>query len=136
METRKISRGERNNNPLNIRVSNNAWIGKMVSQDGVFEYFKTNYFGYRAAYLCLLKHYNRGYCTIEKLINKWAPDTENPTSDYIRFVSKNMNIRPDVRLDWSHPHVFLLMYYMCVFENGYIIDRQALSEVCLINFTK
>lgn len=136
METKKISRGERNNNPLNIRISTNAWIGKLTSQDGVFEYFQSNYFGYRAAYLCLIKHYMRGNYTIREIVSKWAPSVENDTNKYIAFVAKNMNKGWDEKLTWSHANVYLLMYYMCIFENGYIIDSSALSNVCLHYFTK
>lgn len=136
METKKKSRGERNNNPLNLRISKNAWIGILTSQDGVFEYFQNNFFGYRAAYLCLKKHHNRGCDTIAKLINKWAPPVENNTNAYIEFVSEQMGIDANVKLQWSYDVVFLLMYYMCVFENGYIIDKKSLSDVCMHYFTK
>lgn len=136
METKKISRGERNNNPLNLKISKNAWLGILTSQDGIFEYFQTNYFGYRAAYLCLKKHHDRGCDTIGKLINKWAPSVENNTNKYIEFVSERTGIDANMKLQWSYSNVYLIMYHMCVFENGKIIDREALTRVVYEFFTK
>lgn len=71
-------RGYRNNNPLNIRISNNPWSGKVTDNtDGAFEQFVDIAHGYRAGLLNMRTQINRGNNTIRKLINIWAPASDN-----------------------------------------------------------
>lgn len=91
-------RGIRNNNPLNIRKGNN-WKGERHPQtDKSFEEFQTMEMGIRAGFK-LLKNYITGYGgkvhpynTIEKIVRRWAPPTENATQRYIDFVAKDSGI--------------------------------------------
>ena len=47
-------RGYRNNNPLNIRISGNNWIGEIKpSGDKSFCQFETMAYGFRAAMCCI-----------------------------------------------------------------------------------
>ena len=93
-------RGIRNNNPLNIRKGNN-WKGERPHQtDKAFEEFQSMEFGIRAGFIILRKYIN-GYFgltakhnTIEKIIRRWAPPSENATQNYIDFVAKDMGIAP------------------------------------------
>ena len=83
------TRGERNNNPCNIRISSSAWLGKISpSQDDAFEQFDTPEHGIRAAAKLFLTYF-REYklTTIQGLINRWAPPEENNTSSYVAQVS-------------------------------------------------
>ena len=128
METRKVSRGDRNCNPLNLIKSNNDWIGKVESDDSRFEKFLTHYLGYRAAYICLKKHYSSGCNTLSSLIAKWAPETENKTSEYIHFVSKFSGIYPSEIFGWNYNNVLNIMKSMSIYENGYCPNENALKE--------
>ena len=91
-------RGIRNNNPLNIRKGNN-WKGERPHQtDKAFEEFETMEMGIRAGFK-LLKNYITGhngktkpYNTIDKIVRRWAPPTENATRNYIDFVSQDSGI--------------------------------------------
>lgn len=93
-------RGIRNNNPLNIRKGNN-WKGERHPQtDKSFEEFQTMEMGIRAGFK-LLKNYITGYGgkvrpfnTIDKIIRRWAPPTENATQRYVDFVCKDAGIKP------------------------------------------
>lgn len=90
-----LPRGYRNNNPLNIRKSSNAWKGKITpSGDSAFEQFTSMSYGYRAAFV-LMRNYIKNYrCdTIEKIISRWAPNNENNTLGYIRSVVNIINER-------------------------------------------
>ena len=136
METRKQTRGERNCNPLNIKKTSIKWHGKVEGNDPIFESFKDCYSGYRAALICLYKHYRNGSNTVNLLINKWAPSSENNTRKYVEFVSSLMSLAPNQTFFWSYSNVSLIMYHMCVFENGKIIDREALTKVVYEFFTK
>lgn len=91
-KTTKLPRGIRNNNPLNIRVGNN-WKGEVsVNTDGAFEQFQTIRMGMRAG-LKLLRNYISGWDgkrvpvkTVDAIIRKWAPPSENATKKYLDTV--------------------------------------------------
>lgn len=136
METRKQTRGERNCNPLNIKKTSIKWHGKIEGNDSIFESFKDNYSGYRAALICLYKHYRTGSNTVNLLINKWAPSSENCTKNYVDYVSYLSLLGPNQVFPWSYLNVYLIMYHMCVFENGKIIDGEALIKALHEFFTK
>lgn len=94
-------RGYRNNNPLNIRISNNPWQGKVSDNtDGSFEQFVDMAHGYRAGFINMRTQINRGNNTIRKLINIWAPasDSNNP-ENYAKFVSSTSGIPIDAVID-------------------------------------
>ena len=87
------SRGERNNNPLNIRRSTDRWEGARQEQtDNSFVQFKSLAYGYRAAWKILQSYYDRfasqgkGF-TVRNIIYRWAPPSDgNATEAYIRKV--------------------------------------------------
>ena len=85
---KKTPRGIRNNNPLNIRyVEANNWQGRVVvKKDREFEEFTSMVYGLRAAFCLLYNYINKGHDTIEKIISKWAPASENNTEAYIKKV--------------------------------------------------
>lgn len=97
-DNKKVPRGIRNNNPLNIRVGNH-WQGeKSISSDKEFEQFESMQMGIRAGFK-ILRQYMSGYGgatrpfnTIELMVKRWAPSTENPTKRYTDFVSKMSGI--------------------------------------------
>ena len=85
-------RGLKNNNPLNIRHSKDQWQGASIPQtDKDFVQFKTMAYGYRAAWRTLHTYYKRlrdrkKLFTVENIISRWAPPTENDTKSYIHSV--------------------------------------------------
>lgn len=117
-------RGYRNNNPLNIRISNNQWQGKVANNtDGVFEQFVSMEYGYRAALKLIQNYINLyGLNTVAEIISRWAPDNENDTKRYISTVcaqnnwSANKVIDPNNMQDMAD-----LVYAMAIVENGYTI---------------
>jgi hypothetical protein len=120
-------RGIRNNNPLNIRLSNDKWQGQVLPQrgsgEGVFCVFYNMEYGWRAAFRILCNTYYNKYKlrTIRDIVSRWAPNNENNTAAYIRHVSDYTGIGPDKVLaspkesptDW-----LLIGYAMAVVENG------------------
>lgn len=119
------TRGYRNNNPLNIRISNNAWKGKIpVEQntDGSFEQFQTMAYGFRAGMKNIKTIVNRGYNTLTKLINIWAPASDGnvPT----RYVQRIVNTFPDtftadtIINPNNQDMMEKLVYAMAIVENG------------------
>ena len=89
-----MKRGIRNNNPLNIRHSADRWQGARKEQtDQSFVQFESMAYGYRAAWKTLDTYYKRlkerkKHFTVENIIARWAPPTENDTQAYIRTVLK------------------------------------------------
>lgn len=116
-----LPRGYRNNNPLNIRKNaSNAWKGKVVpGSDPAFEQFITMAYGYRAALYLLRKYIGQGHNTIRKIINKWAPPSENNTSGYVSHVSGRSGISADTILDRNDQEKLCkIAYAMAWSENG------------------
>lgn len=94
MEKKQMPRGFRNNNPCNIRKGGN-WQGldNITPDDGEFCRFTSMAYGFRAALWLLRKYYNKyGLRTVESIIRRWAPESENNTAHYIRYVATSANV--------------------------------------------
>ena len=94
----KLPRGLRNNNPGNIRLTKGKWQGEIEGTDKSFKTFKDIMWGYRAIFLLLDSYISKGYDTIRKIINRYAPPHENITSSYVKNVSKRAGIKPDKKI--------------------------------------
>ena len=116
--------GIRNNNPLNIRlVPENRWQGRIPPErnsDGEYEQFETPIWGIRAGVRLVIAHFDRrGADTIRKLIEIWAPPSENNTDAYVAFVAARTGFGPDERLDFHRfEHLRPVVEAMIGFENG------------------
>ena len=100
-----LIRGERNNNPGNIRISAAAWRGKIApNTDGAFEQFDTPENGLRAMAM-VLKNYQvkYGLNTVRGIISRWAPGNENDTGSYVADVSNDMNVTADQTISLLSP---------------------------------
>lgn len=124
-----LPRGIRNNNPLNIRKGNN-WKGERPNQtDKEFEEFESMQMGLRAAFI-LLRNYMNGYggrqkpCnTIEKIVSRWAPEVENATRAYIRYVSDATGIHERQILFFNNKVMMCgIVQAMAFVENGVTLD--------------
>lgn len=88
------ARGIRNNNPGNIRKGTSEWQGMSpVQKDTAFVQFVTPVYGIRALAV-LLKNYSSRYGlnTVEGLISRYAPPSENITGSYVSAVSKAIGV--------------------------------------------
>lgn len=86
---KKTSRGLRNNNPGNIRLSSTRYQGEVDSSDSAFKQFKTMAHGYRAMFVLLYTYQKKHKLhTIEAMISRYAPAVENHTQAYIEAVSE------------------------------------------------
>lgn len=128
-------RGIRNNNPLNIRKGNN-WKGERPNQkDRAFEEFVSMEYGIRAGFI-ILRKYITGYNgittkfnTIELIVRRWAPPTENATQKYIDFVAKDMGISPRLRLSFGNKSQMVNLVYAMIFvECGQRVDKNIISS--------
>lgn len=101
MATDTAPRGIRNNNPGNIRKSDDKWQGLSdVQDDEAFFRFKDPVYGIRALARVLITYQdNYDLRTINQLIGRWAPTNENNTGAYQRSVADSMTRNPNETLD-------------------------------------
>ena len=102
MNGMKTTRGIRNCNPGNLRLSKDRWKGlRPVQTDKEFFQFEEMKWGYRAM-MRTLQNYRKvhGCHTVADFIRRWAPDNENDTSAYISSVCSQLGVSgayvPDV----------------------------------------
>lgn len=112
-------RGIRNNNPGNIVRTSGAWEGEVAGQDAKFKTFATPEQGIAAVGRNLLSYEGKGLNTISGIINRWAPPSENNTSEYVSTVSKALGVSPDAKLDMKDPAVLTSLTRAIIkHENG------------------
>ena len=118
----QLPRGLRNHNPLNIGKGE-PWQGLAPKQtDPRFCQFVADIYGYRAA-LVIIRNYMRKrppVDTVRKIINRWAPPSENNTTAYLDYVCKEGTLDPDKRLIWSKSRedICRLIWAMARYETG------------------
>ena len=115
-----MSRGLRNNNPGNVRISNIPWQGKLTpSKDVAFETFDTAFHGIRVIAKILITYMKRdGLDTIREIISKWAPPSENNTMAYVKDVSDRTGYGIDEKLEADAETLAELAAAIIWHENG------------------
>lgn len=135
MAKKKLPRGIRNCNPLNIRRNpHNKWIGlvdykstftevngeqcESREYDRTFCQFAFMEQGYRAAAMLLHTYIVHGHNTYEKIIRRWAPASENNTAEYINRVCNYCLALPDYVVSFCAEDMLPLLAAMTIAENG------------------
>ena len=142
MMDKKLPRGIRNNNPLNIRKGNN-WQGEVSNPDDpAFEQFVSMQWGIRAGFK-ILKNYMTGYggrvkplTNIHDIIHRWAPPSENNCKAYIDSVCRFSGLHEFERLQFSDRNKMLaLVDGMIRVECGQPVSLDIIASAYdLINF--
>lgn len=120
--TRKKTRGERNNNYLNIRWSpSNEWLGQVGHDAERFCKFSSPLYGLRAGF-ALMRTYNRrlGIVTIRAILERFAPAEENNTAKYIDDVCRATGINPDTPIEYNSPDMRRVIKAMCKIESDLV----------------
>lgn len=126
-----MSRGLRNCNPGNIRRSKVRYVGeKEPSTDPEFRQFVAVEWGYRAMFVLLYTYRLRyGEHTLQGLIGRWAPPSENRTDCYVRFVAERCGVAADQPLDLLDAKTMIpVAAAMSEVENGVKADRAAVER--------
>lgn len=89
------------NNPLNMRFAGQPGA---VNTNG-FAAFATPEMGVAATNQLFDKYADSGINTLNGLISRWAPPSENDTNGYINTVSKATGLAPDARIDLKDPAI-------------------------------
>lgn len=121
-----MTRGEKNNNPLNIKKSSDTFKGEVVpSHDVIFKEFTEMKYGYRAAIVILGTYISRGWNTIERIVRRWAPPSENSTERYISHVEKTTGIDRNhvLKLIGNSEQIIAIVGAMSVMEIGKIFPE-------------
>lgn len=130
MVKEKLSRGYRNNNPGNIVLTpGQYWQGEVQGTDTRFKTFMSMPYGYRAIFVTLNSYIKKGYDTIDKIINRYAPPHENETSSYAKTVSRMTGISPDQPVTFNRPQdIVAIVEAISYVENGIKADPNQVIE--------
>lgn len=115
-----MSRGLRNFNPGNIRLSGTRYRGETASRDRAFKCFESMAWGYRAMFVLLHTYRKRhGLGTVREMISRYAPPSENFTGAYVDFVAASAGVGADESIDTADREVMLgVVKAMSRIENG------------------
>ena len=125
----KLTRGERNNNPGNIRHGDN-WFGLSDTQpDSAFCTFDKVELGIRALAKILLTYRTKGIDTVKEIVQRWAPPNENDTGAYIASVSKRVGVYPEDVIDVrKYADMYPLVDAIIRHENGRNVYPKAVID--------
>ena len=116
-----LSRGLKNNNPGNIRLTADKWLGQVPATDSTdksFVQFSAVAYGFRAMITVIMNIIlKRKPRDLREFVNIYAPPIENNSSNYYSFLlnsgSKN--------IPGTESEMILLVYNMIIMENGQAI---------------
>jgi hypothetical protein len=130
-----MTRGYKNNNPGNIRITRDSkgnqtfWKNEIKGTDTAFKTFKTMADGYRALFALLLEYEGKGYNTVHKIINRYAPSNENATDTYINFVCQKTGLEPDQKINFDDEAMFMKFVSAISWqENGISPDQKDVQK--------
>lgn len=129
MKSSKLCRALRNNNPFNIKKSDQPWLGKrnflFNDHEMVFEVFGTLEYGVRAGLKLLYNYiYLYGLDSVYKVINRFAPRCENATDAYVKFVEDFIRSHHSVYMAkedhsfYTRENFFLMCEAIIAYETG------------------
>jgi hypothetical protein len=101
----KLSRAERNNNPGNLNFAGQRGATLESGSGARFAKFGSMQEGVAGLVRQLKLYGSRGLDTIQKIISKYAPSSENDTGAYISKLAKDMGIGATDKLNLDDPNV-------------------------------
>ena len=107
----------RNNNPGNIKKTNHTYLGE-IDESKTYETFIDVNWGFAAMISLLHRKYSG--MTIQEAISIYAPDFENDTNAYVRFIADRTGFPVDkVEINAYDVLTFLpIVEAMAVYEGG------------------
>ena len=115
-----MARGYRNCNPGNIRNSSVRYLGEKESTDIAYKQFESMAWGFRAMFVLLHTYQVRyGLKTLQQMIERYAPPSENDTTGYVSYITRRTRIADISTVDThSEKQMIPLVTAMAVMENG------------------
>lgn len=126
----KLSRAERNFNPGNLNYAGQKGATLESGPNARFARFQTMQEGIAALVKQLQRYGARGLDTIEKIINTYAPSSENNAGAYINRLAKDLGIGASTKLNLNDPNTMAgLVKGIAAHEAGrsYLSDQQIWS---------
>lgn len=114
------SRAERNHNWGNLKATRlQQMFGSVASDAQGFRKFASDEEGFKAMQNQLKIYQTRGLTTVESIVKRWAPPSENPTAAYIQRVAKDTGFAPGAQLNMNDPAIMSkLIAAMARVESG------------------
>lgn len=109
-----VTRGLRNRNPLNIVKSRSQWVGQIPGYDPKFCKFSSMRYGMRAAFTLFVRYVRRYHLTsVAEFIHRWCPDEH--------AVEYALRVTKDTGLSYIESPLDLcyIAAAMCEIENGH-----------------
>lgn len=115
-----MARGYSNFNPGNIRNSPVRYLGEKESTDIAFKQFESMAWGFRAMFVLLDTYRVRyGLKTLQQMIERYAPPSENDTTGYVGYITRRTRIADISSVDTrSEKQMIPLVTAMAAMENG------------------
>ncbi len=126
-----MTRGIRNNNPLNIRRTADKWKGMAAEQtDKAFVQFTDRKYGYRAAFIIIRNYIKAGRNTIGGIIRRWAPAADgNDVHAYIKYVCDTTDMKSYSPISKDDKDALInIVRSMAQIESGIIEELSTLEE--------
>ncbi|MFI3259650.1 MAG: structural protein P5 [Rikenellaceae bacterium] len=126
-----VSRALRNCNPGNIRLGVSKFKGEVTpSRDDEFKEFEAPKWGYRAMFI-IIHNYGvlYGIDTLNRIIGRWAPPSENDTNDYISVVARRLGVGCKAHINSrDHDTMVALVGAMAWIESGSRAVNQEIED--------
>jgi hypothetical protein len=118
-----MTRGMTLNNPCNVMETRTVWQGQIKPTSDTerrLAQFVDIPHGIRAAARIFYNYAHlENLKTVRLMISRWAPENENPTGDYIKFVADGLGVGPDDILNVHNTNtLFSLIKLIIRFEQG------------------
>lgn len=132
-----MTRGEALHNPFDLELDGIEWNGLIsTGTDTTFCEFIDDLHGLRAGFVNLKSQLREGFDTLETLITKFAPPSENNTIAYITAVSARTNIGKDAVLTLSElKNVGIAIIHQeqgeCIYSDALINNALSLAGIPL-----
>lgn len=106
------------NNILNIRTSSAfKWNGQTGATKGFCDFESLEMCRRAGAYLLMRSYRKAGANTLDKIICRWAPTSENDTASYLHFVCKTTGFKASQKMYFDSDYACVLAA-MEIIEDG------------------
>lgn len=123
------ARGMRNRNPGNIEKSAAKWQGEIDGDDDRFCTFESMAYGCRALIKTLMTYHEKhGLSTVEEIVGRWAPASENDTRSYVLSVASAISRAPDEAIPFGADPSYYLAVAKAIARHECGADAEAISS--------
>jgi len=123
-----MTRGLRNNNPGNIKLTNQNWLGKVTNSqntDGTFEQFISMDYGVRALSRVLNSYSNRGLNTVRSIITTFSATDQEA---YVSNVSEALGVDPDDLINVADPDTKAALIRAIIRQEQGVVPALAVTD--------